>query len=138
VEKQLLVPPAWQCASSCIAIDSWLFGQHEHNCASSATLLTWPGSRDSFLFPKLKSTLKGRQFQTIQEMTENFADGATRDPEKSVPGLFPAVATLLGAVHQCRRGVLWIRQVSLSFRHVRKKIIKNSSETFWTDHVYRK
>jgi hypothetical protein len=32
VEKQLLVPPSWQCTSSCIATDSWLFGQHEHNC----------------------------------------------------------------------------------------------------------
>jgi hypothetical protein len=40
-------------------------------------------------FPKLKSTLKGRRFQTIQEITEN-----TRDPEKRVPGLFPEVASM--------------------------------------------
>jgi hypothetical protein len=28
-------------------------------------------SADFFLFPKLKSTLKGRQFQTIRELMEN-------------------------------------------------------------------
>jgi hypothetical protein len=35
-----------------------------------------------------------------------FAGGAMRDPEKGIPGLYPEVATVLGAVHQCRRGVL--------------------------------
>jgi hypothetical protein len=70
-EQQLLVPPLWQCASSCITNDLWLSGQHKHKCASSATLLTWPGSGRLFLFPKLKSTLKGWWFQMIQEITEN-------------------------------------------------------------------
>jgi hypothetical protein len=35
-----------------------------------------------------------------------FADGATCNPQKSIPGLFPEVAMALGAMHQCRRGVL--------------------------------
>jgi hypothetical protein len=35
-----------------------------------------------------------------------YADGATHDPKKGIPGLFPEVAMALGAVHQCRRGVL--------------------------------
>jgi hypothetical protein len=34
-----------------------------------------------------------------------FTDGATCDPEKGIPGLFPEVATAFGALHQCRRGV---------------------------------
>jgi hypothetical protein len=37
---------------------------------------------------------------------EKFADEATRDPEKGIPGLFPEVATALIAVHRCRRGAL--------------------------------
>jgi hypothetical protein len=49
VEKQLWFLHHDKCASSCTATDSWLFGQHEHNCASSATLLTQPGF--SRLFP---------------------------------------------------------------------------------------
>jgi hypothetical protein len=35
-----------------------------------------------------------------------FTDGATRDPEVGVPGLFPEVATAFGTMHQCRRGVI--------------------------------
>jgi hypothetical protein len=34
------------------------------------------------------------------------ADKAMSDLEKGIPGLFPEVVTALGAVHQCRRGVL--------------------------------
>jgi hypothetical protein len=34
-----------------------------------------------------------------------FADRAMHDSEKGIPGLFPEVATMLGVVHQCRRGV---------------------------------
>jgi hypothetical protein len=56
VEKKLLVPPSWLCASSCIATDSWLFGQCEHNCASSATQLTWPGSGRLFLISQTEIT----------------------------------------------------------------------------------
>jgi hypothetical protein len=35
-----------------------------------------------------------------------FKDGATSEPEKGIPGLFPEVTTVLGVVHQHRRGVL--------------------------------
>jgi hypothetical protein len=35
-----------------------------------------------------------------------FVDRATCDPEKGILGLLPEVAMALGAVHQCRRGVL--------------------------------
>jgi transposase len=96
--------------------DSWLFGQHEHNCASSATILTWPGSSgitlirdflantnttvlpqppyspdlapaDFLLFPTLKSTLKGR-FQTIQEITENSQKELPAIPKKAYQDCF--------------------------------------------------
>jgi hypothetical protein len=35
-----------------------------------------------------------------------FKDGATRNPEKGIPGLFPEVLMALGVVLQCRRGLL--------------------------------
>jgi hypothetical protein len=35
-----------------------------------------------------------------------FADGATHNPGKGIPGLFLEVATALGVMLQCRRGVL--------------------------------
>jgi hypothetical protein len=34
------------------------------------------------------------------------ADRAMWDPKNGIPGLFPEVAMALGAVYQCRRGVL--------------------------------
>jgi hypothetical protein len=89
---------------------------------------------DFFLFPKLKPTLNGRRFQTIQEITENSQTELRAIRNNGLPGLFPGVITMLGAVHQCRRGVLWRRWGSLSCRHVRNSY-KNNSETFWTDHV---
>jgi hypothetical protein len=58
-----------------------------------------------FLLPKLKSTSKGRRFQTIKEITEN-SQTELRDPEKGVPGLFPGLPTVLEALHKCRRGVI--------------------------------
>jgi hypothetical protein len=61
---------------------------------------------DLSLFPKLKSTLEGRRFQTIQEINGKFADKARRDPEKGIPGLFSEVAMALGVVYQCRRRIL--------------------------------
>jgi hypothetical protein len=35
-----------------------------------------------------------------------FAGEVMRDPEKGLTGLFPEVAMVFGAVHQCRGGVL--------------------------------
>ena len=49
---------------------------------------------DFFLFPKLKSTLKGRRFQTVEEIKENT--GPLRHPAKHVPEL----EKTLGAVYQ--------------------------------------
>jgi hypothetical protein len=65
VGKQLLGPPTWQCASSCIASDSLLFGFQSH-----PTHLTWLRQTFSY-FPNWKETLKGRRFQTIQDITED-------------------------------------------------------------------
>jgi hypothetical protein len=35
-----------------------------------------------------------------------FTEGATCNPEKDIPGLFPEVSTALGAMYKCRRGVI--------------------------------
>jgi hypothetical protein len=80
VEKQLLVPPSWQSVSSCISTDSWLFGEHEHNCASSPTLFTWPSAGRLFL---IFQTEVHFERTTISERDyKKFADGATCNPEK--------------------------------------------------------
>jgi len=54
-----------------------------------------------FLFPKLKSSLKGRRFQTVERI-EKFDMGPSRHPTKHVPEL----ERTLGAVYKEWRGVL--------------------------------
>jgi hypothetical protein len=71
VEKQLLLTPSWRRAHACIATDSWLFGQHEHTVLPQPPYSPDLAPADFYLLPKLKSTLKGRRFQTTQEITEN-------------------------------------------------------------------
>jgi hypothetical protein len=54
---------------------------------------------------------------------------AMHDPEKGIPGLFPEVATALGAVHQCRRGVLKLSEQTMHIlsSHSYKKFLKEDS-----------
>jgi hypothetical protein len=107
VNKQLLVPPSWQCTSSCIATDLPLLGQHERNCASSATLLTWLCSGRLFLISQTEIHFERITISDDSRDYRKYTDGTMRNPDKGVPGLFPEVATALRVVHQCRRGVLW-------------------------------
>jgi transposase len=54
---------------------------------------------DFFLFPKLKTTLKGRRFQTIEVIQEN----AIRELcaiTKCVPGSIPTMEESLGTVYR--------------------------------------
>jgi len=50
---------------------------------SSATLLSRFGPADVFLFPKLKSSLKGRRFQTVEEIEENPTRGFRAIPQNT-------------------------------------------------------
>jgi len=64
---------------------------------------------DLFLFPKWKSSLKGRQLQTVEENSIGIGKidmGPSRRPAKHVPGRVPEKEKTLGAVYQEWRGVL--------------------------------
>jgi len=61
---------------------------------------------DFFLFPNLKSSLKGRRFQTVEEIEENSTRDLCAIPQKHVPGRVPELEKTLGAAYQERRGVL--------------------------------
>ena len=64
---------SWQCAHTCITSCAEFFAKHQ------ITQVTWfllqPSQdvvpRNFWLFPKLKSPLKGKRFQTINEIQEN-------------------------------------------------------------------
>jgi transposase len=57
------------------------------------------GPADFFLFPKLKTTLKGRCFQTIEEIEEN-ATRTARDHRKCLPRSIPTMEEMLGTVYR--------------------------------------
>jgi hypothetical protein len=104
VEKQLLVPPSWQWASPCIATDSRPFGQHEHNCASSATLLLWPGSGRLFL---VFQTEIHHERTTVLDNSRDygqFADRATYDPKKRHTRTVSRTVNGIGSVASMQEG----------------------------------
>ena len=64
-----------------------------------------------FLFPKLKSSLKGRRFQTIEET--KFDMGPSRHPAKQVPGRVPELEKT-EAVYRVEGSTL--KETCLSFK----------------------
>ena len=55
---------------------------------------------DFFLFPKLKSTLKGRRFQKIEEIKENSLQDLRAIPQNAFQDAFQNCKKMLGAVYQ--------------------------------------
>ena len=49
----------------------WIFEEPWKECCPSAALLPDLTTADFFVFPKRKSSLKGRRFQTVEEIEEN-------------------------------------------------------------------
>jgi len=68
VGKPDLDVPQQQCAGSHIAPHPQLSGKTSHICCAPSTLFS--GLSPSRFFPKLKTILKGRRFQTIEEIQE--------------------------------------------------------------------
>ena len=59
-----------------------------------------------FFFPKLKLRMKGRRFDTIEEIHE-VSQRVLDNSKKGLPGMFPSMAETLGPLYSCKRGVLW-------------------------------
>jgi hypothetical protein len=55
---------------------------------------------DFWLFPKIKSTLKGRGFQDVEDIHKNVRT-AMKAFHNRIPKMFPTVATSLGSLHGC-------------------------------------
>ena len=62
---------------------------------------------DFFLFPKLKLRMKGRTFNTIEEIQEESQWVLDTNSKKGLPGMLPSMVEMLGLLYSCKRGVLW-------------------------------
>jgi hypothetical protein len=133
VEKQLLGPPSWQCASSCNATDSWLLANTNTTVLPQPPYsLTWlrktsyfqtwnPLWKDDFRWFKRWWKIRRRSYtrsrnrrtRTASRSGYSVGSGASMQ-EGSILNVI-----LLTRLHACP-----------------KKITKKkSSETFWTDHT---
>jgi transposase len=61
---------------------------------------------DFFLLPKLKIALKGRRFQTVEDIITNATNDES-DTAKILQTALPKVEKALGEVHCCARGLFW-------------------------------
>jgi hypothetical protein len=87
---------------------------------------------DFFLFPRLKSELRGQGFDSSTAVL----NGSEDDVKKCVPARLPGLADTLGQVHSARSGLLWKRpyQVGLCLTYlVSNKFILT---LFWLAYVY--
>ena len=86
-----LAASSQQCTHQCITSCAEFFGKTSTHRGDSVPpyLATW----DFWLFPKLKSPLKGKRFQTINKIQENIM-GQLMTIERTVWG--PTVLTLKG------------------------------------------
>jgi hypothetical protein len=69
-EPELGVVPR-QCTSSLVVTCAQFSGKKRNDHCTPANLLSRLGSRGLFLFPKLKSTLKGHRFDAFDEIQKN-------------------------------------------------------------------
>ena len=66
-----LAASSQQCTHSCITSCAEFFGETSNHAGNSAPHLPDLAPCNLWLFPKLKSPLKGKRFQTISEIQEN-------------------------------------------------------------------
>ena len=90
---------------------------HEFLLKHETTVPQLPYSPDlapaDFFFPKLKSSVKGCRFQTVEEREENLIRDLRTIPQNTYQDAFQNWKKTLGVVYQEWRGVLWRRQVWL-------------------------
>jgi hypothetical protein len=60
----------------------------------------------SWLFPKIMSALKGRKFWDTENIKRKCENGTESYSTTGIPRMFTTVATSLGQVRNCSRGVL--------------------------------
>ena len=123
-----LAASSWQHVCSCITSYVEFFGKTSNHPGDSAPHSPDLVPCDFWLFPKLKSPLKGKRFQTIDEIQENMM-GQLMVTGRTVWG--PKVPTLKGT------------EASLSYVHCFLSFVSSAInisifhiiwlDTFWTD-----
>jgi hypothetical protein len=97
-EPELGVAPR-QCTSSLVVPCAQFSGEKQNDHCTPATLLSRFGSSGLFLFPELKSTLKGRCFYAFEDIQKHSTKELIRHSKSSIPESVPKLAETLGVVY---------------------------------------
>ena len=123
-----LAASSQQCTHSCITSCAQCFGKTSNHPGDSAPLQLRSGALNFWLFPRLKSSLKRKRFQTIDEIQENMT-GQLMVIGRTVWG--PKVTTLKGTEASLSYVQCFLYLVSSSVNVSIFHIIW--MDTLWTD-----
>ena len=127
--------PTWQCALTFIVPCPWLLGQTCNDCPSTASILS--RSRTSWLlFPKLKSTLKGRRFESIEAIKKNSLAHLRSIPKTAFQECFRTWRNAGSGAYRVEGSTLKATRLN-SFKVRMENFYAIYSGIFRTDLVYR-
>ena len=124
-----LTASSWQCAHSCITSSAELFGETSNHPVIQPHYSSDLVLCDFWLFPKLKSPLKGKRFQTIDEISGKYngaADGYWENCVRSQHAYFEGD---WGIIVLCTMFLVYCIISKCLFFHI------TWLDTFWTDLV---
>ena len=78
MENQQLVSPSRQCSCTPVSFGQGFLNKEELDNTGASLTLSWPGCSCFFLFPRLKSALKGRRFCDVTDIITNATEELKR------------------------------------------------------------
>ena len=85
-----------------------VFDEAQDHRVETSTILTWPSPMWLFfLFPKIKSALKGTRFESVDAAKAKAMELMNELPDDGPAALLPTVEDSHGAVQGSGRGVHW-------------------------------
>ena len=131
-----LAASPWQCPVSHFRPHPPVSGEKQNCCYPPPTILPWFGTL-WLLFPKMKLKLKGRRFDTIEEIQVESQRVLDTDI-KGLPGSVPKMEETVGLMSACGRELLrgWRRPIGLMvsfmiFAASVWKILDQPSYVYW-------
>jgi hypothetical protein len=116
------------CTCSHVSLRPWIFGEARDDCRPPTAPLSRFGP---FLFLRLKSTLKGRRLQAIEEIEENSLLDLRAIPQNAFQNWKKLWKRCIDG-----GGEYWRRQSLLSCELINKCFKRKVRFIFWTYHVF--
>ena len=107
VVRRQLAAPWWQCTLSPSSRNMWVSRPQQHYHTSASALLTRFGPLRLLPLPKDEAVAKGLPLWQSGGDPEGIAECSWYASRTGLPARVPAVATALGSMCRCTRGLFW-------------------------------